>query len=102
MGMTSVRAVFISVIGLGAIGSAALVAQGPDDAFTAAYERLRRGAEHSGAVPSGRLERTRVNEDGLLHRYVLIVPENYAPSRRYPVAFYLRGGVSRPDPGPGG
>jgi predicted esterase len=102
MGMSSVRAVFISVIGLGTIGSAAVAAQGPDDPFTAVYERLRRGAEHSRDVPAGRIERTRVNQDGLLHRYVLIVPENYDPSRRYPVAFYLHGGVARPDPGPGG
>ena len=63
---------------------------------------MRRGPEHSEDVSTGRLELTRTNENGQLHRYVLIVPENYDPSRRYPVAFYLHGGVSRPDPGPGG
>ena len=48
------------------------------------------------------MERTRQNTNGLVHRYVVIVPDDYDPTRRYPVAFYLHGGVSRPDPGPGG
>ena len=100
--MTSFRVALIGVIGLSAMGSPALVAQAPDDSFAETYERLRRGPEHSGDVPTGRLELTRTNQDGRLHRYVVIVPENYDPSRRYPVAFYLHGGVGRPDPGPGG
>jgi predicted esterase len=43
-----------------------------------------------------------VNENGLEHRYVLIVPEDYDPTRRYPTVFYLNGGVSRGDRGAGG
>jgi poly(3-hydroxybutyrate) depolymerase len=72
------------------------------DEFGAAYARLRGGAAHAADVPRGRLESTRTNADGLQFRYVLIVPEDYDASRRYPVAFYLHGGVSRADPGPGG
>jgi predicted esterase len=79
----------------------ASVAQSTEE-FAAAYARLREGPAHLVDVPRGRLERTRANRDGREHRYVLIVPDDYDPSRRYPVAFYLHGGVSRPDPGPGG
>jgi predicted esterase len=76
-------------------------AQAADD-FAAAYARLQAGSTHAADAPTGRIERTRAIANGLTHRYVLIVPENYDPARRYPVAFYLHGGVSREDPGPGG
>ena len=99
--MSSFHATLIGVIGMSAIGSPALAAQAVGDPFDGAYERLRRGPDHLADVPTGRLELTRTNQDGLLHRYVLIVPEDYDASRRYPVAFYLHGGVARPDPGPG-
>jgi len=71
-------------------------------AFAGEYARLRAGPPHSAEAPRGRLERSRRNRDGLVHRYVLVVPEDYDPKRSYPVAFYLHGGVSRADPGPGG
>jgi predicted esterase len=102
----SLRAALIGLIGVTAvvtaIGSPALGAQWAGESFDEEFARMRRGPEHSEDVSTGRLELTRTNENGQLHRYVLIVPENYDPSRRYPVAFYLHGGVSRPDPGPGG
>ncbi len=79
----------------------ALWAQAPD-AFAAEYARLSRGPPYAADVPRGRIESTRTNRDGLEHRYVLIVPDDYDPSRRYPVAFYLHGGVSREAPGSGG
>ena len=97
-----VRATIVGLIGMTALGSPGVAAQSAPDSFGEAYERFLNGPEHSGDVPTGRLELTRTNQDGLLHRYVLIVPENYDATRRYPVAFYLHGGVSRPDPGPGG
>ena len=112
---TSVRVLLLDVIGVAArvIGVAAVVAmsallspaldaQAVDTSFDEAYERLRLGPEHSASVPTGRIELTRTNRDGQLHLYVMIVPENYDASRPYPVAFYLHGGVGRPDPGPGG
>jgi predicted esterase len=100
--MTSLRAVLIGLIGMGAVAPKAASAQRVDDSFTVALERLRHGPIHSEDVPTGRIELTRANADGLMHRYVLIVPDDYNPTRRYPVAFYLHGGVTRPDPGPGG
>jgi poly(3-hydroxybutyrate) depolymerase len=77
-------------------------AQDAASSFAAAYARLQAGLAYSVDVPTGRLERTRPIASGLVHRYVLIVPDDYDPARRYPVAFYLHGGVSRGDPGPGG
>ena len=75
--MSSFRAAVIGVIGLSAIGSPALAAQAVGDPFDGAYERLRRGPDHLADVPTGRLELTQTNQDGLLHRYVVIVPESY-------------------------
>jgi predicted esterase len=76
-------------------------AQAPEP-FAAAYARLREGSAHSEEVRRGRIEQARTNRDGLEHRYVVIVPLDYDPARRYPVAFYLHGGVARPTPEPGG
>ncbi len=50
-------------------------------------------------MPTGLIERTRQSGDGTEHRYSFIVPEGYDPARRYPVRFYLHGGVARPEPG---
>ena len=72
-----------------------IAAQADASRFNEAYARLRRGAAYTAAVPTGRLELTRNNRDGLAHRYLLLVPESYDPIRRYPVAIYLHGGVSQ-------
>jgi poly(3-hydroxybutyrate) depolymerase len=60
------------------------------------WSSLRAGTAYSDSVPRGRLVMTRENADGVDHRYVLHVPEDYDPARRYPVRVYLHGGVSRP------
>jgi len=80
----------------------ALGAQSAQERFAREYDELRQGLEYESDVPTGRIELTRKNRDGLLHRYLLLVPESYDPTRRYPVSVYLHGGVGRPDPGPGG
>jgi predicted esterase len=101
--MTYIRASVLVLISLVIGGLLPVAAQGPAaESFAAAYERLERGPAYSADVPTGRLEFTRSNEDGLEHRYVLIIPENYDPTRRYPAVFYLNGGVSRGDRGAGG
>ena len=99
--LPSMRALLIVIAALGLALPRSSAAQLPMD-FAAAYTRLREGPAHSADVPRGQMEKTRANRDGLEHRYVLIVPEDYDPSRRYPVAFYLHGGIFRPDPEPGG
>ena len=91
--------------GAGPCGGASggeLRAQSSEALFDGVYTELRQGLEYESGVPTGRLERTRDNRDGLLHRYLLFIPESYDPRRRYPVSVYLHGGVARPDPGPGG
>ena len=60
------------------------------------WTNLRAGATYSDDVPRGRQVLTRANADGVEHRYVLYVPEDYDPARRYPVRVYLHGGVARP------
>jgi len=102
--MTPLRTMLPGVLGVLLCGATPLLAQSAADvdAFAEAYARLREGPAHSADVPTGRIESTREGDDGLLYRYVVIVPDDYDPARRYPVAFYLHGGVGRPDPGPGG
>ena len=78
--MSPFRAALIGVIGMSAIGFPPLAAQAVGDPFDGAYERLRRGPDHLADVATGRLELTRTNQDGLLHRYVVIVPESYDAS----------------------
>lgn len=66
------------------------------------YSALREPRPVSPNAPRGRIERTRTNHDGFVHRYLVRVPEGYDPDRAWPVRFYLHGGISRPDPGEGG
>ena len=60
------------------------------------WTHLRHGATYGAGVPRGRRLLTRANADGVEHRYLLYVPEDYDPARRYPVRVYLHGGVNRP------
>ena len=95
-------AVALSALMPPALMSPALAAQTSEKLFDRVYEELRHGPQYESDVPTGRIELTRNNRDGLLHRYLLLVPESYDPARRYPVSVFLHGGVGRPDPGPGG
>ncbi len=57
--------------------------------------RLEAGRPFSRQVATGRVDLT--NKSGRLrHHYRVLVPDDYDPARRYPVVFYLHGGVARP------
>ena len=64
--------------------------------FETVFDLLREGRHYSAEVETGVVVRSRCNADGTEHLYALIVPDDYDPSRRYPVRFFLHGGVSRP------
>ena len=67
-----------------------IVALDPD--FDAVLEYLRQGRPYPSDAPKGRRILTRERK----FHYILVVPDDYDPTRRYPVELYLHGGVSRP------
>lgn len=69
--------------------------------FQEVFERLEGGCRVPARVKRGRERLTVENADGVRHPYLLLVPEDYDSGRRYPVRFFLHGGVSRPAFGPG-
>lgn len=64
--------------------------------FDEAMGRLRRGPAFTADVPTGRRLVHRVDDDGVEHPWLLLVPGDYDPSKSYPVHFFLHGGVARP------
>jgi predicted esterase len=74
--------------------AAAIVRSGAE--FEPVLQALAAGGRYSGAAETGVVVRSRRNSDGTEHLYALIVPESYDPGYRYPVRFFLHGGVSRP------
>jgi hypothetical protein len=69
--------------------------------FDAALERLKAGRPYAKDAPVGAIKASRRTPDGEFN-YVVHVPSNYDPSRRYQVRVFLHGGVMRPDPTPRG
>ncbi len=71
-----------------------------DPEFSVIFARLRTGRVYPTDVETGRLDWSRKGSGGRRrrHQYVVLVPEDYDPTKRYRVCFYLHGGVSRPDP----
>ena len=60
------------------------------------WTRVRAGAIYDANVPRGRQLLSRENAEGVEYRYAVHVPDDYDPTRRYPVRVYLHGGVNRP------
>ena len=77
----------------------AILAQEPP--ADAVRSRLRAGRQYAADVPTGRQLRSRRNQDGVEHQYVLQVPASYDPRTPYPLRVYLHGGVMRPRPAEG-
>jgi predicted esterase len=69
--------------------------------FDDAFARLKRGRTYSASAPRGvvRLSHHLGSHD---FAYQIEVPQNYDPSRKYPLRVQLHGGVARPDPSPRG
>jgi poly(3-hydroxybutyrate) depolymerase len=60
--------------------------------FNEAHRRLQRGRAY-GRGKTGIVRLSNRTSDGVEHQYVLNVPDNYDPARRYQVRFHLHGGV---------
>lgn len=69
--------------------------------FEDAAMRLTQGRSYSQSAPRGLRRLTHRTSDGLEHEYVIIVPDDYSPSRAYQVRVQLHGGIARPSPEPG-
>ena len=73
-----------------------------DISFNEAYQILQAGKQYK-QVETGVVLRSYVAVDGIEYFYHLNVPDNYDPSRQYPVRFELHGGLGgRTSNGPGG
>ena len=64
--------------------------------FDEAWQRLAAGRPYSSDVKTGRVDLMNRTPDRVRHFYRVLVPKSYDPSRKYPVKFYLHGGVARP------
>ena len=64
-----------------------------DADFDEVYARLSAGPAYSADVPRGRLLKRRTGATGLDHKYMILVPEDYTPDRRWPVRWDLHGGM---------
>lgn len=64
--------------------------------FETIHSRLVAGRTYSAGVPTGTLDLSNRSARGIKHPYRVSIPKDYDPARRYPVRFYLHGGVQRP------
>ncbi|MFI5401707.1 MAG: PDZ domain-containing protein [Planctomycetota bacterium] len=74
----------------------ALVAAAPDPREVATW--FAEGRVYAAEVPTGWLKRMVKGSDGKERPYLLYVPENYAPGRKYRFLVDMHGGVSQPRP----
>ncbi len=77
-----------------AAAAQAIVATSAD--FDQVFARLEAGRPYSRQVKTGRLDLSHKISGGVRHHYRVLVPKDYDPEKRYPVRFYLHGGVARP------
>lgn len=61
--------------------------------FDTLLRRLRNGRDYSADVPRGMILDTRTGSNGLRYPFMILVPENYAPEREWPLRFELHGGM---------
>lgn len=65
--------------------------------FDAVLAGLRHGRAYASDVPRGKILRTRKGSDGRTYPYMILVPADYTPERRWPVRFDLHGGMGAPE-----
>lgn len=65
--------------------------------FDAVFDRLQSGGPYRRTVPKGRIVRERIGTNGLPHPYIILIPEDYSPDRRWPVRLNLHGGMGAPE-----
>src|SRR5204863_4314331 len=64
--------------------------------FDSAWARLKKGRTYAKAATGRRIERQ--NVDGTRFENTIEIPEEYDPSRPWPVRVQLHGGIGRPEP----
>ncbi len=64
--------------------------------FELVFAALERGRVYSAEAPRGYLLRKRVDSAGVLHPYLILIPADYTPERKWPVRFQLHGGMGAP------
>jgi hypothetical protein len=64
-----------------------------DADFWKVHALLEAGRGYAEDVPRGRLLRSMTGTDGLDHKYMILVPEDYTPDRCWPVRWDLHGGM---------
>jgi len=74
----------------------ALVAAKPDPHEAAKW--FAEGRTYSADVPKGWLDLTVKGSDGKVRPYLLYVPTDYTPEKKYPFLVDMHGGVARPGP----
>jgi len=60
------------------------------------WAAMQRGRDYRADATTGRSEHERVNRDGQVHPFSVVVPDDYRADRRYPLRVYLHGGVNAP------
>jgi predicted esterase len=76
--------------------AAGIVASG--GSFSTVFEKLAEGRTFKPGAETGELHWNTLPGGGALHVTTVVVPKGYTPAVKYPVRFYLHGGVARPDP----
>lgn len=61
--------------------------------FQSAYDALSKGRVYPKDAPSGYILRKRTGSGGLVHPYLILVPENYTPEHKWPMRLELHGGM---------
>ena len=90
-----VLARFVNAPSREAAEEAARAIAGSTAAFETIVSRLRSGRAYQKG-PAGTIFGSRAGSARVVHPYFFVIPASYDPAKKYPVRFYLHGGVGRP------